>query len=486
VVSKRVLLQNKSIAASVGEKSKSPDEYLQNGWFPANTDFVKTILARLKAGEFQDNRKLLVEEIKKDLSLLASIIKDIPASDDFVENPIRIIEVAPLDLIAKGLQSVIEVGSSHSLSATLKPQAMRIRQSMISCSTSELIAARKGIDPNLAYSVAMIRQVGLALVAWNYPRIYAKALSQLSTSEEDLETILHRGLGFSPRQMGVGLVIGAPSADMKIALGFDDPVGDSVGKTLREISELAEIFAQANDPEHFPAATRQWSSIEGQITSILGPDGLPIIRERVKRFGVTYGTMPMVGVDQDISKERNLEIANRKHVDNLITQNLSGQKLSDDLQLMLRKVYSLMRVNEVSPEALQILVMEFIPAAGFSRGCVFLQDPNSQNLIPKLRIGDRAIEEYRQYSKAKGSSGDNPILEALQSTVPVKRDGAVLFGERVSMVSGVIGSGEKGGVLYLEMDANLADSGGFEPVLRFKAIRHCLNQCLNLKNAFYQ
>ena len=486
MVSKRVLLQNKSIAAPVGDKSKSPDEYLQNGWFPANTDFVKSLLARLKAGEFHDNRKLLVEEIKKDISLLASIIKDIPASEVFIDNPIRLVEVAPLDLIIKSIQSIIETGSAHSLSGTLKPQAMRIRQSMISCSTSELIAAKKGIDPNLAYSVAMIRQVGLFLVAWNYPRIYSKALSQISTSEEDLETILHRGLGFSPRQMGVGLVIGTPSADLKIALGFDDPAGDSVGKVLREISELAEVFAQANDPEHFPSATRQWSTIEGQITSILGPDGLPIIRERVKHFRATYGTMPLVGVDQDISKDRNIEIANRKHIDRLISQNASVQKLSADLQLMLRKVYNFIRVNEVSPEALQILVMEFIPAAGFNRGCVFLQDTTSQNLIPKLRIGDRAIEEYQQYSKAKGSSGDNPILEALQSTIPVKRDGAVLFGERVSMVSGVIGSAEKGGVLYLEMDAKLADSAGFEPVQRFKAIRHCLNQCLNLKNAFYQ
>jgi hypothetical protein len=144
----------------------------------------------------------------------------------------------------------------------------------------------------------------------------------------------------------------------------------------------------------------------------------------------------------------------------------------------------LIRPQQTSPEALQMLVIDCIPASGFKRGCVFLGNGHN-DLIPRLRIGERALDAYKSIPKLNHQSNDNPILEALQSQIPIKRDETVMFGERVSSVSGLIGNNDKPGVLYLELDEELAKLGGFEPVQRFKAIRLCLNQCLNLRHGNY-
>jgi hypothetical protein len=484
VTSKKVYAPvNKTISVTAIEKTKDPVEYLGAGWFPINTDFAKNISNKLKNGEFKDNRRNLVAQLKNDLALLTYLLKTIQGDQEFTDNPLKVLDIAPLEIIKSAIDEAVEKGSIHAVSNTLKPQALRIKQSIISCSATELMAKKKGLDGDMAYSVALIRQLGLSLVAWNYPRIYAKALTQITSGTEDLETLLFKGLGFSPRQLGVNLTIANPSADLKVALGFDDPVNDTPGAKLRQISELAEKFAQANDPEHFPWITRQWGDIQNNITSVLGADGLPIIMDRFKDFIEAYGTMPSIGFEQELSKERNLEIANKKHIENLVSFNQYAQKLNNDLQHRIKRVYKFMKTNEVSPEALQVLIVDFVPASGFLNGCVFLQDLETQKLVPKLRIGQRPLDDYKRI--LVGSSNDNPIMESLHSSVPLKRDGSVLFGERISMVAGLMGSVEKPGVLYLEMNEELASAGGFEPVLRFKAIRTCLNQCLNLKNSSF-
>ena len=88
---------------------------------------------------------------------------------------------------------------------------------------------------------------------------------------------------------------------------------------------------------------------------------------------------------------------------------------------------------------------------------------------------------YLAVSSGQNIKEDNPILAALNSQIPVKREDTLLFGERVSIVSGAFGDAEKTGVLYLEIDNSQVDVSSMEPVLRFKAIQQCLNECLNLK-----
>lgn len=484
---KRVIVQNRTefLAAGNADKPKTPKEYLSQGWMPTNSEVLTSLIAKVKNGTFENNRKGLVTEIKKDISILSFLMKELTVDEEFVQNPIKLIEVAPISVISESLDKAAEVVNSFSLNQTLKPQALRIKQSLISCSAAEMMAKSRGLDSDMAYSAAVIRQMGLNLVAWNYPRIYGKALAQLPTSQEDIETMLHRWLGFSPRQIASSLTICSPSPDMKIALGLEDNDSDSLGKAIAEISDLAESFAQANDPENFPGQTRRWKTIEHSLQMYLGPKATTLIQDRVKSFGNIYASVPHSGIDTPLSLEINLEVANRKQADIYISQNPAACKINSDLQTKIKKMYTLVRPNEVSPEALQILILDCIPSAGFKRGCVFLYDQEHQMLIPKLKIGDRSLEEYKGVHARGSIEGDNAVLEALQSSVPIKKESTVIFGERASVVAGLIGNNEKSGVLYLEMSEELEQAGGFEPVQRFKALRNCLNHCLNLKGAQY-
>lgn len=78
------------------------------------------------------------------------------------------------------------------------------------------------------------------------------------------------------------------------------------------------------------------------------------------------------------------------------------------------------------------------------------------------------------------TQSESAIVDALYSNLPLKQEGAIMHGQKVSHVTGSIGSGDKTGVLYLEMSDSAASSYENEHILFFKAIRHCLNECLNL------
>ena len=484
---RRHLLQT-SVHPHVGlSKAKSPVDHLSSGWIPINQKAVKLLQQRIRDGEFKDNRSALVQEMKKDIGLIAYIFKYASEEENFVDNPMKLLEAAPLDEIDRIMSSLEDLVHGNSFSSSLKPQSLRLRHSLISCATAEALAEKQGINPDLAFSVAMIRQLGLALVAWNYPRIYAKALQSIATSGEDIETVLHKGLGFSPRQLASQITLNNPSPDLKLALGLTQSEIDvpTIGKRLAVITSLSEAFAEMNDPEHYPLITRKWKSITQGITDILGARGMGILQSKISAVAENYADLPYLSLEADLSIEKNLEVANRRFAELQFNDNSSATKIPEDIQQRLLRVYSFIRPNEISPESLQLLIMECIPAAGFKRGCVFLTNVTNE-LIPRLRIGDRTLEEYRSIPSISVVSSDNPIMEALQAQVPIKRDSTVMFGERVSSVSGIIGNAMKSGVLYLEMDEEVARIGGFEPVLRFKAIRHCLNQCLNLKHGNYQ
>lgn len=475
-------MQNKSaVVAKSSSRTDSPTDYLGQGWFPINGTHLQEIKKKLAAGAFKDNRRALIEELKKDFGLLSYCLKSLRGSEVFADNPLKLLEVAPLDELASVLMKSEGDITPHSFNDILKPQALRFRHSTISCVTAEALAEKAGIDAELAYSCALVRQLGLNLVAWNYPRIYSKAITTIADGHEDLEAVLFKNLGFSPRQVGVSLSVRNLTPDLKIGLGLE-PVTDpnSMGGQLARFCEISEAFAQINDPEYYPAVTRRWKGVIQDLGHYLGPKALSVLRERMDGYAMNYAALPHKMIDTELSIEKSLEIANKKFSESLFNENSSASKVPEELQSRLKRVYSLVRPGQVSPEALQALISECIPVAGFNRGCVYLLEPGSQTLIPKLRIGDRALEQYKSIQGTAIISSDNPILEALQSSVPVKRDGAVLFGERVSLVSGVIGNTDKTGVLYLEMNDELSQDGGFEPVLRFRAIRHCLNQCLNL------
>jgi hypothetical protein len=118
--------------------------------------------------------------------------------------------------------------------------------------------------------------------------------------------------------------------------------------------------------------------------------------------------------------------------------------------------------------------------AGFSRGCIYLLDSSKAQLVPRVRIGATEGRQYKAVSCAAGGEVANPISEAYHCATPLKQEKAFLHNDIVSHVSGKFGNADKGGVLYLEMSERLLRKENHVALVYFKAIRHCLDHCLNL------
>ena len=478
-ISRRVIAPTTSSSQRVPEAA---DDYLSRGWFPVNGSHLREIKEKLQGGSYNGDVAALVADLRTDYALLTYCLSSMRKGAASPVNPLDTLTSLSMDEFKK-LLSVSEGDiSNHSFGDILKAQALRFKHTVISCSTGEAIAERTGSNGDLMSSYAILRQIGLHLVAWNYPRVYSKALTTALTTNEDLEAILKKQLGFSPRGVGARITLGQMPAEVRLGLGLESPRegSDNEAAHVSRLCDIGEAFAKINDPEHFPADTRNWKTVVSSINHYLGPKGISIIRERVEANCANYIAVAPKIFETDLSPEKNLEIANQHFAQTLLSTNGHAAKMEGDLKEILFRIYALIRPGQISTDALQLLVSELVPQCGFSQGCVFLIDSSSQALVPRLRIGRRPLNHYKSFLVGAVQHLDNPIVDALYSPTPIKQDNALLFGENVSHVSGAIGQGDKAGVLYLEMGSRLAEFGGMEAVRRFRAIRHTLNDCLAL------
>lgn len=486
---KRIVQVSNTPIAPPRQKNTDPIEHIKSGWLPINTIFLRSLLQRLAAGEFEERVPQLVDEIRNDYGLLTYCLREALEKSWYTaeaKDPIKLLKTLTLPQFKDMLtRSEAEV-TMHSLADCTKQQSLRIKHLLVSSTTAETLSARLGINQDLVSSSAMIRQAGLSFIAWNYPRVYAKALEQVVHGEKDLERVLLSQLGFSPRALGVKLLVPSqflPSSFM-VAVGEINGTGNQEGLLALKLCEIGEKFARTSDPEHFPHEARKNDEVVKEIEHFLGPQGLSLIQEQVDLRALNYSSSSSKPLDVNIDPKENRESADLFVSSRLIAGNSFISKCPDWLKDKFRKVYANLTPGKTSPEALQILVSEVIPLSGFMRGCVYLIDSNGKYLIPKLRIGDAPLTRYRSISLRETTLAELAIVEALSANLPVKQEAVYLNGELVSHVCGGFGGDEnKQGVLYLEISESLLQGLENESIVYFRAIRQCLNDCLNLKPA---
>lgn len=477
-------------------KARALDEavgYVTKGWFPVNTNLLKEIKQKLKDGFYKNNIGGLIDDLKGDLSLFTYCLRrlqEVIKQDQFAASPADILMSLEVEKMSTMLDVPEDEISIHQFNPSMKPQAICLKHALISSATAETLAEKAHVDPRHAFLCAGVRQLGLNLVAWNYPRIYSNALTGLGRSEEDLDVALEKVLGFSPLDLGVKVALGWNSCpDTQTALGCENeaegeaiqtPGKGSAGEKIRRFCEIGETIARINDPEHYPGAVKQWDKVSAEVNRYLGPRGLSLIAQRIENNTAGYRELSEVLFKIDIAPEKNVQFAQAQHIQKLVENNQYLRKLKVELRDRFKAAYECLVSAGVSPQALKILVGEIVPALGFVRGCIFLVDSQNTMLVPMLRVGDAPLSRYRPLNCADPGDSTNPIVGALNYTAPLIQENVVLFGEQVSHVTGTFGNREKTGVLYLEMSEQLAQADRQELIIYFKAARQCLNDCLNL------
>ncbi len=489
---------------STNRRLQRAKEHVSRYWFPFNEQLVSKIKKGLGTGVYDLSLDFLIADLKTDASLFSYCLKEISnmLSEERVpvqasDNPLEIFKLAGIFRIKKlfaspYLNSAEKDGHPHSIERASALQAARLRETVISTSVMELLADRERINPHLGYCAALLRQLGLALISWNYPSIYEKAMKSIGP-DADLDTALSSLLGFSPKALAIAVFDGCERMPMleDMLLSEDEFAADEsprerhpVAEQLEDLCEIGEALARANHPEYYPTAAIDWNDARDRLERHLGVDGLQLVQQKIRENCQYYsGSYPEIFKSLDsINPTKKLYAQEEKVVQEL---NSYVKHCDPLLRKKIKELYAQMsnRGSQVHSDNLRFLFREVMPAAGFHGCCVFTIEPSTMNLLPRLQFGMLQLIDPGpvDYYHGPANAIDNLILKAFNSQAPVL-DSDLQSREDVTFMAQVIQGNNRVGVLYVEYsvpEESMKDEA-VPPLVGFKAVLQCLKDCLGL------
>jgi hypothetical protein len=421
-------------------------QHVSKPWFPMNPEVLKRVREGFDRGTYTQNFSLLLEELKSDFALFTFVVKELSQKavlegipQATVNHPIELLKWGGVSAIRNILEEQQKIPSVHSLQWSEPFQIQRLRETAIIATTASELSRYKNLDPELGFSRGVIREIGLNLIAWNYPSVYTKAINSLSI-EQELDDELAKELGFTPALLAMRLFRPDRSADTPPEDGADESWA-----TYDELCEVGEALARAEHPETYPSAENDWKVAKTFLSEAIGDQAITIIRDRAIENSRHYQkSLPEVfGTLQSFNPEKQLECHRR--VSRVLDEAHVGF-CSETLLRGLKQLYSEISDDAVNKPLVARLLKELVPEAGFSGGCVFVVDPSSLSLKPRTIVGRVQLRKITNVALEPG----DPAVAALSASKTLSKL-AENSGEAplVGLYS-ALGNRKKIGVLYLE------------------------------------
>jgi len=491
---------------AIEENIERAFRHVSTGWLPVQQSVLQKVRSQLKQGAYFKNKPLLAEDLKEDFALYMYCLRELSATvqreseqspfsrslPNTKLSPREIFEKADLETLEQILTRPDSEISTHSLSNMNELQALRFRESMLSATAAEVLAGKNQLNPEDGFSCGLLRQLGLTLIAWNYPRVYTRAMESI-TPAEGLDFQLQKVLGFSPSLLGLTFAQRWNlSDDILMALGerkrkaapttvdSDEQKAKQVGEMLSKICEVSEALARANDPEHYPTALHDWEEAQEAIASQLGPNGLQTILEKAKEHCKEY--LRLTPEMQDFTESAGIKerIVDSRFAVSKLEKNVHLKSCPAAVKEKITKLYYQLKPNKILKKNIQTLVFEVVPSAGFRRGCIYMLDPASRVLAPSIKIGDLSADRARPIKLSSALSHFDLVSSAFSLKSPLKEEGSSVAGQRVTMIACSLGQNAAMGVFYLETSDDFINEIGPDPMPVFRALRQTLADCLNL------
>lgn len=447
--------------AANAQRLQHSAEHAREGWFPVNQEIVTAIREKVEARRFGDSAAALVDEIKNDQALLGLCIGKMTergGSRRAVGNPVQSLKQVPYKTLVEWISVPSARVSPYRLESASQSQLSRLREAAVSCRSSEVLAEGANIDADLAFSCAFLRQLGLNLIAWNYPSHFRRA-QQAAKRGEPIDKAVERILGVKPADLSAEI-----AKEWQISTQLVRALGEtrvSDADTLRRVCEVGETYARLCDPEQHQAAREAWDKIKDSARELLGTD----VEERLNSE-----TAAVAALFEFEIVEENDEVEQR------FAKNAFAARCPSELRTSIHRVYERIMPCGPATEALQELAATVIPQAGFMRGCIYLARPGSFDLVPVLKLGDRPLSYYSLTTSAARSG----IVQALLSSVPMRQDASWFGNDEVAVITGALGNAQQQAVLYLELSSSARSDNVQSGMLYFKAIRQAFNDCLRI------
>ena len=483
---------------SMGEKLEDVIERVNEAWFPVNPLLLSRIQAHLAAGFYEMRPELLINEIKADASLFIYAVRELSKKlhsdkpgEAFIRNPVEALRNAGPEHLKSILSRRSADISIHTFDGIKNFQAELLRRTVIGASTSEILAPKLDLPGELGYSCALLRQLGLALIAWNYPSIYAKALQKGPNPDEYLSITL----GFSPallaytltRRWGFSTALRRGMGEKISGEASSDTISLKIGDTLEKICKTGELIARCNQSSPYPQARADWDTAKMEVLKYLGPDGFELLENKIletskyymlsapELFKITPLKEPQVTTAIQDPAARKASLNER---------NPYIRGCSSSVQEKLESLYARLDRGHAANENVSFLLKEIIPEAGFTSGCVYLVEVEYQLLVPRLVVGNTPLESFKAVRYGSPENRNHPVVKGFVSPTPVMGDRKSETDNWIFYISGSIGNVQKAGVLYLEYPmkspGEAAILGQTQKTIS-KALRQALSDCLNLE-----
>ncbi len=453
--------------------------HLYKGGVPADPIALRSLKNRFTDGTYKKNRAQLLKDLKSDPGLFIHYLRHIYTSG--IDPEVHPDPVAALAVLEdEKLEKLFEVEASdisvHQISAITKTQALRLQHSMLSAHSAEALATKNSVAPGLAYSSAMLRQLALNLIAWNYPTIFSRALNAHRTRKVDILDELQKQLGTSPLQIvsriiadwNLGSELRRSSQPEQFRRQEGETLEEADGKlNIQQICEISELYAKSHDRANYPEAEKQWRDVEPKLRERFGETFLENIEEEILASLSHYERSAPKVFCAPLFAKAAVNIGERGSNGNTVSRNSFALRCPEELYNSFSDAYEQLKLGEVSVEAVRHLVDVTVPLAGFQRGCLYLASKDGTKLRPTLRVGDMPLSLYSEV----GHREQSPVVDCLITTVPIRWVGEGIRGAEVEIIAGSLGALRHPGVLYLELSRVLSLELSEEVLLYFHAIR---------------
>ena len=467
-------------------------EHVNKLWFPVNDSIVERIRSGLESGAYDLDPDLIINELKKDFALFTFCLREmlvlltrqqreIPADG----SPADILRMGGIEGFKKIFNHDLSQISQHNLRNVEELQMKRLSEAFISATTAQTVSQKLELDDEFAFSAGLLRQLGITLIAWNYPTVYKRVTNSLEDNVS-IDDSFAAALGFSPTMLAVTLaqrwglssavrsIMGDASAHREHSRDVEE-----ISETFSELCEVGEALARANDPQSYPSAAHDWKHAEQFLMEHIGPNALQSIEVEVRKTCEEYVRAAPKVLDRQLALR---PAARRKALKRAELQesNPYVQGCPAELRNKLEDLYADLSGGEVCRVSIQTLIKHIIPSVGFSSGLVYLVDPASKRLIPRASIGKLSISQMNAIGIT--SSGDfmDYIDTAYRCKIPLTEHSVLRGSERYCCMMAGIADEKRVGVLYLEIPERHLSDSELDFCHLFKAFRQTLIDCLNL------
>jgi hypothetical protein len=316
-----------------------------------------------------------------------------------------------------------------------KNTVRRLEHAVVTAHAAASFASHTGVSPHEAFSVGSLKELGISLVAVNYPSIYSESVSR-SKKEGDLDQTITKMLGISPQDL-----IHELSSTWGVAQQIRDTIIETgtLRSPLAQIVHDAQRYSQSQDGTTYPQKQSSHERTKLELERTYSASILTSLEQTSNDIHTLYDDLFTQPAQEVIRPLESPSLPADLH-------NVTLKRCTAEEQQLIVEAYASVTPGALSLKALEVLLGKVLPELECHDGCLFIASDTTGKLAPLLRIGPASRAQFGEMLHDMPSM----ILATPYSWVPLRSDGKGIRGDAVYAYSSGVELGKRAGVFYLE------------------------------------